>query len=62
MTINNLEYSSVTVLGPNQEVLVSISDSDNIIERNGYTTLLAGKDQQILFSKNEDGILTAEIV
>lgn len=62
MTINNLEYSSVTILGPNQEVLVSISDSDNIIERNGYTTLLAGKDQQILFSKNEDGILTAEIV
>lgn len=62
MIINNLEYSSVTVLGPNQEVLVSISDSDNIIERNGYTTLLAGKDQQILFSKNEDGILTAEIV
>lgn len=62
MIINNLEYSSVTILGPNQEVLVSISDSDNIIERNGYTTLLAGKDQQILFSKNEDGILTAEIV
>ena len=44
MVINNKEYESITITGPDNEVLVIVSDTD-IVGRNGYNILLEENSQ-----------------
>ena len=44
MIINNKEYESITIAGPDNEVLAIISDSD-IVGRNGYSIFLEENSQ-----------------
>lgn len=44
MIINNKEYESITIVGPDNEVLAIVSDTD-IVGRNGYNILLEENSQ-----------------